>query len=127
MNAELLKTIHVTSVALSYSLFCVRGVWMLRDSPLVQARWTRLARDSVDSMLLISAITLAWQLGISPLEHSWLAAKIGALLLYIVIGSVALKRGRTKPIRLAAWLAAQVVFLYIVGVAMTHSVMSWLS
>ena len=127
MNAELLKTIHVTSIALSYSLFFVRGVWMLRDSPLVQARWSRLARDAVDSTLLISAITLAWQLGSSPLEHAWLAAKIGALLLYIIIGSVALKRGRTKRIRLAAWLAAQVVFLYIVGVAMTHSVMSWLS
>jgi uncharacterized membrane protein SirB2 len=125
LNAELLKSIHVTCVALSYALFFVRGVWMLRDSPLAQARWTRLARDAVDSVLLASAITLAWQLGISPLEAPWLAAKIAALLLYIIIGSVALKSGRTKNIRLAAWLAAQVVFLYIVSVAMTHDPTPW--
>lgn len=126
LNAELLKSIHVGSVALSYSLFFLRGVWMLRDSPLVQARGTRLARDVVDSALLASAIILAWQLDISPLQHPWLAAKIIALLIYILIGSVALKRGRTKNIRLAAWLTAQFVFFYIVGVAMTRSVMSWL-
>lgn len=125
METSLIKSIHVASVALSYSLFFLRGVWMLRDSPLAQARKTRLARDAVDSVLLASAILLAWQLGISPLEHSWLAAKIVALLCYIVIGSVALKRGRTKRIRLAAWIAAQVVFIYIVSVAVMHDPMPW--
>jgi uncharacterized membrane protein SirB2 len=125
MDSALIKTIHLTSVALSYSLFFLRGVWMLRDSPRVQARWVKRTRDSVDTVLLLSAITLAWQLGYSPLEQPWLAAKIGALLAYIVIGSVALKRGKTKRIRLFAWLLAQGVFIYIVGVAVTHDVMPW--
>lgn len=125
MNAELLKFIHVTCVALSYALFVLRGIWMLRNSPLAQVRQTRYARDIVDSTLLLSAITLAWQLGISPLEHPWLAAKIIALLGYIGIGSLALKRGKTKRIRLLAWLLAQGVFIYIVSVAMTHNTMPW--
>ena len=110
---------------LSYSLFFLRGVWMLRDSPALQQRWVRIAPHTVDSVLLASAIALAWQLGYSPLTHSWLAAKIIALLLYIVIGTFALKRGKTKRIRLVAWLSAQAVFLYIVCVAVTHDPMPW--
>lgn len=125
MDSAFIKTIHITSVALSYSLFFLRGVWMLRDSPRVQARWVKRTRDSVDTVLLLSAILLAWQLGYSPLEHSWLAAKICALVVYIVIGSVAMKRGKTKRTRLIAWLLAQGVFLYIVGVALTHNPMPW--
>lgn len=98
---------------------------MLHDSPLAQARRVRLARDIVDSTLLISAILLAWRLGYSPLEHAWLAAKIIALLGYIVIGSVALKHGKTRRIRLLAWLVAQLMFLYIVSVAMMHDPQPW--
>jgi uncharacterized membrane protein SirB2 len=79
----------------------------------------------VDTVLLASAIALAWQLGVSPLEHTWLASKIVALLLYIGIGSVALKRGKTKRLRLFAWLTAQVVFFYIVSVAVTHDPLPW--
>lgn len=79
----------------------------------------------VDTVLLASAIALAWQLGYSPLTHSWLAAKIIALLLYIIIGSIALKHGQTKHTRLVAWLAAQTVFVYIVSVAVTHNPAPW--
>ena len=93
----LLKHIHITCVVLSYSLFFLRGVWMLRESPALQQRWVKIAPHTVDTLLLVSAIALAWQFGISPLAHPWLAAKIVALLLYIVIGTVALKRGKTPP------------------------------
>ena len=112
-------------MALSYSLFFLRGVWMLRDSPALRQRWVKIAPHTVDSVLLASAIALAWQLGISPLTNPWLAAKIVALLLYIVIGTFALKRGKTKRVRFVAWLTAQAVFLYIVSVAMTHNPMPW--
>ena len=125
MDTSLIKSVHITCVALSYSLFFLRGVWMLRDSPLRQQRWVRYAPHSVDTLLLASAITLAWQLGISPLAAPWLAAKIVALLAYIVIGSVALKRGKTRRVRLAAWLTAQAVFFYIVSVAVTHDPAPW--
>ena len=127
MDTALIKSIHVTSVALSYSLFFLRGVWMLRDSPSLQQRWVKFAPHTVDSVLLASAIALAWQLGISPLEAPWLAAKIVALLAYIVIGSVALKRGKTRRIRIIAWLTAQAVFIYIVSVAVTHNPAPWQS
>ncbi len=98
---------------------------MLRDSSLLQQRWVKIAPHMVDTLLLASAIALAWQLGISPLAAPWLGAKIIALLFYIVIGAYALKRGRTKRIRFTAWLAAQMVFFYIVSVAVTHDPAPW--
>lgn len=112
-------------MVLSYSLFFLRGVWMLRDSPLLHRRWVKFAPHMVDTLLLASAIVLAWQLGFSPLSNPWLGAKIVALLIYIVIGAFALKYGKTKRIRLLAWLAAQVAFFYIVGVAVTHDPAPW--
>ena len=98
---------------------------MLRDSTLLRQRWVSIAPHAVDTLLLASAISLAWKLGISPLSAPWLAAKIVALLLYIAAGMIALKYGRTKRVRLAAWISGQTVFLYIVCVAVTHNPEPW--
>lgn len=125
MDAVLLKHLHVTCVALSYSLFFLRGVWMLRGTLATRGRWVRIVPHMVDSVLLVSAVMLAVKLGFSPFTAPWLLAKIIALLLYIALGAIALKRGRTLGIRLAAWLSAQAVFFYIVGVAVTHDPASW--
>lgn len=127
MDAVLLKHLHVSCVALSYSLFFLRGVWMLRGSLATRGHWVRIVPHMVDSVLLVSAVTLAVKLGISPFNAPWLTAKIAALLLYIALGAVALRRGRTLGIRLAAWLSAQAVFFYIVGAAVTHDPSSWLA
>lgn len=93
---------------------------------MLQQRWMKIVPHVVDTALLASAITLAWQLNISPLDAPWLAAKIIALLLYIIVGSIALKRGKTKHVRLIAWLIAQGIFFYIVSVAVTHTPSPWL-
>ena len=52
--------------------------------------------------------------------HGWLTAKFFALILYIVLGTIALKRGKTRGQRIAAWIAALLVFGYMVAVAVTH-------
>lgn len=117
MSYLVLKSIHVSCVATSYALFLLRGIWMLRDSPLLRQRWTELVPHVVDTLLLASAIALAVVTRQYPLEQDWLTAKIFALLLYIVLGAIGLKRGKTKGIRFAAWIAAQAVFFYIVLVA----------
>jgi uncharacterized membrane protein SirB2 len=120
-----IKYLHISFVSLSYILFFLRGVWMLRASPLLQQRWVRIVPHIVDTALLASAITLAIQLSISPLAAPWLMAKIIALLAYILLGTIAIKRGKTKNIRIVAWLAAQLVFFYIIGVAITHDPLPW--
>jgi uncharacterized membrane protein SirB2 len=122
---ELIKTIHVTCVALSFAGFFVRGIWMLMDSDLLQRRWVKITPQVVDTLLLLSAIMLAIQLQYSPMDQPWLMVKIIALLAYIGIGLVALRFGRSRNIRLSAWLIGLVTFTYIVSVAFTRSVMGW--
>ena len=116
-----LKTIHVAAAALSIAGFVVRGVWMLRGSPLLHARWVRVVPHVVDTVLLASAIGLLVVLGLYPWNHAWLSAKLLALVAYIVVGAVGLRYGRTRRVRTVAWLAAIAIFAYIVGVARTHS------
>lgn len=125
MSFFTLKALHITCVLLSYALFLLRGVWMLRTSPMLQARWVKVLPHLVDTLLLGSAIMLAVQLNISPLSAPWLMTKIIAMLCYIGLGMLAIKRGKTRRIRLAAWLAAQAVFFYIVAVALTHDPLPW--
>ena len=122
---ETVKTIHIAFVTLSFAGFFVRGIWMLKDSKLLQQRWVKISPQIVDTVLLVSAIVLAVQLRVSPLEQAWLMAKIIALLLYIAAGLVALRFGRSRRIRLNAWLFGLVIYLYIVSVALSKSVMGW--
>jgi uncharacterized membrane protein SirB2 len=70
---------------------------------------------------------LAYLLAISPLAAPWLMVKIIFLLLYILLGMIAIKRGKTRNIRLYAWIAAQLVFFYIVAVAISHNPAPWLA
>ena len=122
---EVLKTIHVTCVVLSFTGFFIRGIWMLNDSTLLQQRWIKITPQIVDTLLLISAIALAVQMHFSPVEQPWLMAKIIALLVYIGAGLVALRFGRDKRTRLIAWLFALVIFMYIVSTAFSKSVMGF--
>lgn len=115
------KLLHQAFAALSFLGFFVRGILMLRSSPLLGARFARVAPHVIDTGLLAAALTLMLHIRQYPFVHGWLTAKVIGLLLYIALGTVALRRGRTRRIRVAAWVAAQGVFLYIVLVALTHS------
>lgn len=120
-----MKTIHIICVVLSFSGFFVRGIWMMQDSVRLKQRWVKTAPHIIDTLLLTSAIVLAVQWRISPFEQPWLMAKIIALLVYIGAGMVALRFGRTKNIRISAWVFGLLTFLYIVSVAVSKSVLGW--
>ena len=121
MSYLLLKSIHISAVILSGSLFFLRGVWMLRGSPRLRQTWVRIVPHVIDTVLLVSAIALTLRIHQYPFTHTWLTAKVLGLLLYIALGMIALKRGRSRGVRLLAWLAALLVFVYIVAVALTHN------
>ncbi len=118
----LIRHIHQLAAATTFALFVLRGVWMLVDSPRLRHRWVRIVPHVVDTLLLGSALLLVWLSGQYPGEAGWLTAKLVALVAYIGLGTVALKRGRTRRVRTAAWLAALAVFGYIVAVAFTRAV-----
>jgi uncharacterized membrane protein SirB2 len=123
----LLKYLHLACVVLSGGGFVLRGAWMMRGSPMLARRWVRVAPHVVDTALLASAIALAVMIGQYPLVHGWLTAKVLGLLAYIVLGTIALKRGRTRGVRVAAFGGALLVFAYIVAVAITKSVVPYVS
>jgi uncharacterized membrane protein SirB2 len=88
---------------------------MLADSPALQRRWVKVVPHVNDTILLAAALYMAALIGMQP----WIAAKLVGLVVYIVLGSIALKRGRTKAIRASAFVAALLVFGYVVAVALT--------
>ena len=115
-----LKHFHMGCAAASGALFLLRGAWMLRASPALGQRWVKIVPHLIDTALLVSAITLAVWSGQSPGSHPWLMAKLCALVAYIVLGTIALKRGKTLAVRATAFVAAVLVFAYIVAVAVTR-------
>ena len=121
MSYLALKHLHVTCVVLSGLGFSLRGWWMLTGSPLLQARLSRVVPHVVDTLLLGSALVMAWQSGQYPFAQGWLTAKFFGLLAYILLGMMALKRGRTLAIRARFFGMALLAYAYIVSVALTRS------
>ncbi len=119
------RALHIGCAALTIAGFAARGVLMLRASPWLHLRFVRVAPHVVDTLLLASAAWLAWFLGQIPFVHGWITAKVLALLAYIVLGSIALRRGRTLGVRTGAFAAALASVGYIVWVALTRDAMPW--
>jgi len=107
--------------------FVLRGYWMLVDSKKLQHPVTRIAPHIIDTVFLLAGIGLIWLLYLEPLKQPWLIAKFTGLVVYVLLGTVAIRRGPTKQIRTIAFASAVAVFAYIVGVALTRSPLSWLS
>ncbi|RZI40847.1 regulator SirB [Herbaspirillum sp. HC18] len=122
MSYFALKHLHMSFAALSGTLFFLRGIMMLRESPLLHKPW--LARSSyvIDTVLLGSALTLVFWSRQYPFVLPWLTVKVFAVVAYIVVGAIALKRGKTKGIRTAALVVSLLIFAYIVKLAMTKQV-----
>jgi uncharacterized membrane protein SirB2 len=117
MSYTLLKHIHSAAAVVVVVLFVLRGIWMLADSPLLGRKWVRIVPHINDTILLVTAIWLATFMGIAP----FVIAKIAGLVAYIVLGTIALKRGRTRRIRAAAFVAALAVLAYVFAVAVTKT------
>ena len=121
MSYALIKMIHVGSIILSYLLFFLRGVWLIKDSDNLRQRWVNILPHIVDTVLLTSAIALAIIIQQYPIGDAWLTAKVVGLLFYIYLGMIAMRFGKTRKKKIIAWVAAQFVFLYIVLIALTKS------
>lgn len=122
MSYLAIKHIHMTFAALSGTLFFVRGIWMLRDSPLLHRRWINMSSYVIDTVLLATALTMVVWSAQYPFVQTWLTVKVTAVLVYILTGAIALKRGKTKNIRTGAFVMALLLLGYIVKLALTKQV-----
>ncbi|XKF16142.1 SirB2 family protein [Halomonas sp. BLK-85] len=121
----LIKHGHMTAAYLSLAFFILRAVWSVREMPILKAPWVRVIPHIIDTALLTLGVLLAVTLNFWPLP-GWLSAKIVVLVIYILLGTVAIKRGRTPMIRAGFAIAAVGVFVYILGAAIQRSPLSWL-
>lgn len=113
-----IKPVHVALVVASGALFAVRGAAVLAAQRWAMARPLRLASYVIDTGLLVAGVLLAVMLGMSPLATPWLGVKLLLLPVYIVLGTMALKRARSAR---AAWYAAAVlVYVFMISVARQH-------
>lgn len=127
MNYEILKMVHVSFAILSISGFTLRGYWMLRASPLLASLPVRVLPHVIDTLFLLSGIWLVVLLDLPVLRLPWLIAKILLLVVYILLGTIALKRGKTRQTRVVAFLLALLTFSWIAGIATSKSLAGWLA
>jgi uncharacterized membrane protein SirB2 len=122
MDYATLKLVHQTSVVLSISGFVVRGVASLAGAAWLRHRLARTLPHVVDTVLLASALGLAWALRLNPLTTPWLLGKIALLIAYIGFGAVALRPTVPRHWRAAAFAAALLCFAQIVALAIAKQV-----
>ncbi|MGJ7458761.1 SirB2 family protein [Halomonas sp. MA07-2] len=123
----LIKHLHITTAILSILFFMLRAWWSVRGSPWLQRRWVKVLPHVIDTLLLTLGVLLMVMLSMWPQQHPWLAAKLIALLVYIGLGTLAIKRGRSPAVRGVAALAAVAAFAYMLGAALHKSPLSWLA
>jgi uncharacterized membrane protein SirB2 len=115
-----IKLVHVAAVLASGGLFALRGAAVQLGGAWAMAAPLRYLSYTIDTVLLTAALMLATILKLQPLQHPWLLAKIGLLVVYVVLGTLALKRARSRKMRFAAWSAALLVYAMIITIARAH-------
>jgi len=115
-----IKWVHIAAVIASGLLFLVRGASLHAGMQWPMAAPVRYLSYAIDTALLTAALMLVAILHQYPFVHAWLTVKVMLLVVYIVLGTFALKRGSTRKIRIACWLAALAVYAFIISVARAH-------
>jgi uncharacterized membrane protein SirB2 len=115
-----IKLVHIAAVLASGGLFFLRGLALHLGARWAMAAPLRYLSYTIDTVLLTAALMLATILHQYPFVHGWLTMKVVLLVVYVVLGSYALKRGQTTRVRVICWIAALVVYAFIISVARTH-------
>ena len=115
-----LRNVHIACAILTITLFVLRGSLTLANSAWQQNVVLRYLPHAVDTVLLTTALMLTTVIQQYPFAVGWLTAKVVLLVAYIVLGSIALKRGRTRRVRVVAFVAALATVAFLVSVARAH-------
>jgi len=117
-----IKIIHMSFAMISVLGFLTRGILKINESPVVEKKLVRVLPHVIDSVLLLSAITLVIMSGQYPWVAPWVSAKIVGLVVYIGLGVVVMRTARTRQMRIAAFALALITAAYIFMVASTRTV-----
>lgn len=115
-----IKAVHVAMVIASGGLFALRGAAVLAGARWAMAAPLRYLSYTIDTTLLTAALMLLTALKLNPFVVPWLAVKLALLVVYVVLGSLALKRARGRRARAAFYVAALATFGFMYFVARAH-------
>ena len=121
-----IRDVHILAITLSGCLFAVRGLAVLLGmrwplwAPVRYLSWT------IDTVLLTAALMLLTILPGAMFANGWLTLKLLLVVVYVVLGVFAIKRGRTRARKAVFYLFALLTFTTIVGIARMHSPWGWL-
>lgn len=119
----MLKTLHVATVTISLALFTGRGFWFYILGKQQTSRWLKIVPHVNDTVLLVTGISLSIHIQQYPFVYGWLTAKLACLVIYIVLGMLAMKWYKGTRAGLFSWIAAILVFLYMISVALSKSLL----
>ncbi|MCX7033236.1 MAG: SirB2 family protein [Arenimonas sp.] len=115
-----IKSVHVALVLASGLLFALRGAAVLAGARWAMAAPLRYLSYTIDTALLTAALMLLTALKLNPFVVPWLEVKLALLVLYVVLGSLALKRARSRRARALFYFAALATFGFMYFVARAH-------
>jgi uncharacterized membrane protein SirB2 len=121
VDYPLIKHLHIGLALVSIAGFMLRWFWRMQQSPLALALAARTLPHVVDTLLLGSALVMIALTGTVPVSTDWLSAKVGGLILYIVLGVIAMRSAPVKSRSVPAFIGAVLVFSWIVSVAVSKS------
>ena len=120
-----LKTIHMCCALISFTGFLFRAYLMVIDSKWLNHKIILVTPHIVDTCFLLSVFSMAFFLNMGLFAQGWLSMKIGLLMFYLLFVGIALNRGKTKGVRIVSFFLAVFTFVYIVGIAVNKTWISW--
>jgi uncharacterized membrane protein SirB2 len=120
-----IKTIHMLCALISFTGFLFRAYLMVIESKLLNHKVVLVTPHVVDTLFLLSGATMAFMVNFGLFSQLWLTSKIALLMLYLLFVGIALNRGKTRRIRIAAFFLAIFTFGYIIGIAVRKTPLSW--
>ena len=114
------RAVHIGVVLASGALFALRGAGALSGAHWPLAGTVRYLSYGIDTTLLSAGLMLVAMLPAAMFANHWLTAKLLLLVLYVALGSFALKRGRTARVRASCFAAALLVYACMLSIARAH-------
>jgi uncharacterized membrane protein SirB2 len=112
-----LKHLHLTLIAIAFTLFLLRSFWLITNSPQLQKKLFKILPHPINLLMILSGFAVAYAASI-PLSSPWIIAKLTALVVFVVLGLLTFKQ-TTKSRQILFFSAALLTFVYIVSVAVT--------
>ena len=115
------KYVHIVAVSVTFALFFVRGLWVLRAYPSPQESWIRYVPHVVDTVIVVSALVFLWDTRNLGWPGPWLTVKLTLIAVYVLLGIVVLKFAQGLGIKVLTWIAALSMFLFVTTIAVLRN------